>query len=65
MSKARCPHCDRKLNAHPGRAELCKKLELAVSTLRVVHVWATFMDGSELIPEHVARLTDKTLKEIR
>lgn len=30
-------------------------------TLKVIHTWATFRDGIELVPDHVAKLTAKAL----
>lgn len=32
------------------------------SALRVIHTWARFDDGSELVPEHVLNLTTKALR---
>ena len=59
-----CPTCGMELDAHPSQAELCRKLAAARSTLAVISTWATFSDGIELVPEHVARLIGNTLRRI-
>lgn len=63
--KDQCPGCGVPYAEHPGAAETCKRLDLARGALRIISTWATFQNGIELVPEHVARLCSKTLEEIR
>ena len=35
------------------------------TTVQIIHTWATFKGGSELVPEHVEKLTTKTLAPFR
>ena len=62
--KNKCVSCGVKFEDHLGLIGTCKKLKNAISTLKVISTWATFDNGSELIPEHVEKLCKKTLKEI-
>jgi hypothetical protein len=41
--------------------QLEREREKLKSALKVIHTWATFRDGIELVPEHVANLTSKAL----
>jgi len=41
-----------------------KALDHAIQALKVIHTWATFRDGEALVPEHVEKLCQKTLKKI-
>lgn len=48
---------------HTDFTEALKQMEEMRSALRVVHTWARFDDdGSELVPEHVIKLTTKALR---
>lgn len=60
----KCPACNEFLDCHPSQAELCRRLAAARSTLAIISTWATFQDGSELVPDHVARLISNTLRKI-
>ena len=60
----KCPACGVAWGDHPGLASTCRRLEAARSALQVISTWATFQCGIELVPEHVARLCDNTLRRI-
>jgi len=47
---------------HTDFTEALKQMEEMRSALRVIHTWASFEDGSELVPEHVIKLTTKALR---
>lgn len=47
---------------HTDFTEALKQMEEMRSALRVIHTWARFNDGSELVPEHVIKLTTKALR---
>lgn len=47
---------------HADFTEALKQMEEMRSALRVIHTWASFEDGSELVPEHVIKLTTKALR---
>jgi hypothetical protein len=36
-----------------------------VSTLRVIHTWASFRNGETLVPQHTIKLIEKALKRFR
>ena len=42
--------------------EFCQ-IERLRSALQVIHTWATFNGGSELVPQHVANLCGKVLAQ--
>ena len=35
------------------------------TTLQIIHTWATFQGGRELVPKHVENITTKTLAPFR
>ena len=60
----RCKTCRVPFERHAGVQETCKRLETAVTALRVIGTWATFDNGKFLSPEDVEDLVDKALNEI-
>lgn len=46
----------------PSPSKQAKAIQGMLSALQVIHTWAKFQDGQELVPEHVAKLTQKAIK---
>ncbi len=59
--KLKCQHCNIPWESHGGISVTCKALQQARGALKVICTWAEFNDGTELVPEHVAKLCRKTL----
>lgn len=59
---ARCKSCGVPYAEHMGIQGTCAKLQDALSALKVIKTWATFLDGVALTPERVTVLCDKILK---
>ena len=58
-----CPHCGKQWIDHMGIIGTCRRLQEALTALRVIHTWASFQDGSELVPEYVISLINRTLEK--
>ncbi|MFH1952552.1 MAG: hypothetical protein ABIL06_13145 [Pseudomonadota bacterium] len=59
-----CRSCRTPWSDHLGLVDTCRDLQAALSALRVISTWASFQDGSELVPGHVESLIKRTLEKI-